>query len=125
MKIEEMVLSSDHKSILINGVWCELTDTIEKIAYIKDACISCPKEKFEHCLQFQSVVDRKAHCEMLGEVKLFENMSTNPMPQVGKMYEDFLAKKVTKPVEVVNTEPKPEPPKKGFIEQVKASLKAW
>lgn len=123
MRISEMVLSDDHKSIMINSVWCELTDAIEKIAFIKPECEACPKGVFEHCL-LEDGVSRLAHCEMISEVKLWENMGANPMPQIGKMWEDYQKKNAPIPVvveEPAQPAPETDPPKGSFVDK----LRSW
>jgi len=117
-KLDELTLSSDHLSVLCDGgVWVELPRKFEDIAYIKPECEKCPKGTFLKCIQSDGTT-RLANCEMLEEVKLFENMSANPMPQVGQLYEEYQKENAPNPVEVVE-EPVVEPPKKtSFVDKL-------
>jgi len=123
-KLDELTLSSDHRAVQGDGgVWIELSDAIERIAFLTPRCEGCPKGTFLSCVQLDTV-DRQANCEMIGEVKLFEDMSTNPMPQPGKLYEDFLAKNAPKPEVTPGSVVEPEPPKRATLaEKVRGVFK--
>ena len=101
----------------------ELPRKFEDIAYIKETCAGCPKEIFLRCIQLGGT-DRLALCEMNEESKLFTEAGNAPMPQVGKLYELYLEKNAPKSVEVVSSEPKPEP-KKGLLNRIRNSLVEW
>jgi hypothetical protein len=128
MKLSELTLSTDHRAVMVDGTWVELPDAIEKIAYIKKECEACPNSTFLSCIQLDDTEDRKATCEMITEVKLFEDMSANPMPQPGWLLEEHMRKHdlqlvdgqlVRKPSEVAPV-PDPEPVKKPTLtEKVK------
>ena len=130
-KLDELTLSADHLSVLCDGgVWNELPDRIENVAFVLPKCQSCPKESFLHCLLEPSVVTRKALCEMGEDAKVFEN--TNPPPQDGTLFKMKLEKEnlifedgVLKPKPVVVEEPKhepeTEPPKRSFVDK----LRSW
>jgi hypothetical protein len=85
---DDIKLSEDHKSIFLGGYsWFEMSQKFEDIGYIKPQCEKCALSTFLHCIQFEDVTDRKTNCEMIEGVQIWENMGSNPMPQVGLLAE--------------------------------------
>jgi len=111
----DITVSDDHRAVLVDGVFIELPDAIEKIAYIKKECEACKKERFLKCIQDDGVI-RLAQCEMEEESKLFTQMGDAPSPQIEQLYREQYQKSQ---MVIEKPEPTPEPPKKtSFVNKI-------